>query len=62
MRITKEAREAREDKRDIMPDCVIEVGPSSKSINYIFRRRRYPSHDSFYRDYFSTTKLVLTTK
>ena len=31
MRITKEARAAREDKRDIMPDCIIEVGPSSKS-------------------------------
>ena len=28
--ITKETRAAREDKRDIMPDCVIEVGPSSK--------------------------------
>ena len=31
MRITKEARAVREDKRDIMPDCVIKVGPSSKS-------------------------------
>ena len=31
MRITKEARAAREDKSDIMPDCVIEVGPPSKS-------------------------------
>ena len=31
LKITKEARAAREDKRDRMPDCVIEVGPSSKS-------------------------------
>ena len=42
MRITKEARAALGDKRDIMLDCVID------------RRRRYPSHDGFYRDYFST--------
>ena len=31
MRITKEARAAQEDKRDIKLDCVIEVSPSSKS-------------------------------
>ena len=26
---TKETRATREDKRDIMPDCVIKVGPSN---------------------------------
>ena len=44
MRITKEARAAQEDKRDIMPDCAIEVGPPASLnecyhfLNYIFRR------------------------
>ena len=59
----KEARTVREDRRDIIPDCIVEVGPWSESNdlnNFPFFfllqeiRNRYPSHDGCYRDYLST--------
>ena len=56
----KETRTARDDKREIMPDCVIEVR-ITHFINTHFSsilsqeiRRRYPSEDGNYRDYMST--------
>ena len=59
----KEARTVRDDRRDIMPDCVIEVHtlyPHTTTVYLLYFcllqeiRRRYPSHDGEYRDYLST--------
>ena len=57
----KEFRTARDDKRDVMPDCVIRVGriilfkhPFDGIPNLQEIRRRYPSEDGLYRDYIST--------
>ena len=54
----KELRTVRDDKRDIMPDCVIRVTlfTTIPSIKLLLQeiRRRYPSKDGQYRDYMST--------
>jgi len=59
----KATRTVRDDRRDIMPDCVIDVRKSiiinisliTPLLLYMQDiRRRYPSHDGLYRDYLST--------
>ena len=61
----KEERTARDDRRDILPQCVLQVHVhmyefdacvillTCDTILYEVRRR-YPSHDREYRDYMST--------
>ena len=56
----KETRTVRDDRREIMPTCIIMVSINfhylCTSINQFMLevRRRYPSHDDQYTDYMST--------